>query len=348
MLGFTKQDRIDTVYGGGGHVVILGAGASIASSLRNPLADGKLLPSMDNLIDVVGLTEIVKKVPGNLYSNNFEKLYSNLYENKIDPSMLKEIDGQVYNYFKSMKLPEEATIYDYLVLSLRPRDVIATFNWDPFLYQAWTRNREIADLPFIAFLHGSVSLGYSKEDKRAGPAGWRSKKTFSLFEPSPLLYPITQKKYNDDPFIKSQWEMLESFLSDKVVKRFTVFGYGAPASDIEAMKIMNKAWGTGKKRNDEQVEIIDIRPEEEVLKQWKNFIYHGHTDYATSYFDSSLAWNPRRTFESYHQHNFPISEDEAFSESNPVPNNFTSLKELQDWHLPLIEAERKKAKEKKK
>lgn len=132
MLGLTKQDRIDTVYGGGGHVVILGAGASLASSLRNPLPDGKLLPSMDNLIDVVGLTEIVKKVPGNLYSNNFEKLYSNLYESNIDPSLLKEIDGQVYNYFKSMKLPEEATIYDYLVLSLRPRDVIATFNWDPF------------------------------------------------------------------------------------------------------------------------------------------------------------------------------------------------------------------------
>jgi hypothetical protein len=42
-----------------------------------------------------------------------------------------------------LKLPEEATIYDYLVLSLRSPDIIATFNWDPFLYQAFERNRHI-------------------------------------------------------------------------------------------------------------------------------------------------------------------------------------------------------------
>jgi cyclic nucleotide-binding protein len=29
--------------------------------------------------------------------------------------------------------PELLTLYDHLVLSLRPKDVIATFNWDPFL-----------------------------------------------------------------------------------------------------------------------------------------------------------------------------------------------------------------------
>ena len=36
MKELTKEDRIKTVYSGGGHVVILGAGASIASTLRNP------------------------------------------------------------------------------------------------------------------------------------------------------------------------------------------------------------------------------------------------------------------------------------------------------------------------
>ena len=52
-----------TVYGGGGHVVILGAGASIASTLRNPEPSGKQLPSMDNFIDVVGLSDIVDYLP---------------------------------------------------------------------------------------------------------------------------------------------------------------------------------------------------------------------------------------------------------------------------------------------
>jgi hypothetical protein len=35
MNELTKEDRIKTVFGGGGHVVILGAGASIASTTRN-------------------------------------------------------------------------------------------------------------------------------------------------------------------------------------------------------------------------------------------------------------------------------------------------------------------------
>jgi hypothetical protein len=340
-LGLTKEDRINTVYGGGGHVVILGAGASIAATIRNPLKDGRELPAMNNFIKVVGLDDIVKRVPKNLRSRNFETLFSNLYENSPDSSIIKEIEQRIYHYFSDMKLPEEATIYDYLILSLRSRDIIATFNWDPFLYQAFERNRHIGQPPYIAFLHGSVALGYSAADKRSGAVGYYSKKTKARFEPTKLLYPITKKNYTDDEFIKSQWDMLNSFLSDKVVKRLTIFGYGAPSSDIEAMQLMNKAWGTGQDRSDEQVEIIDIRPEDKVMKQWKNFIYSGHTDFSTNYFSSSLSTNPRRTFESYHQHNFPLTPAEAFSDSNPVPKDFKILAELQNWHRPLIDAENK-------
>jgi len=59
----TKEDRINTVMGGGGHVVILGAGASIASTIRNKELNGRHLPSMDNFIEVVGLQDIVEKIP---------------------------------------------------------------------------------------------------------------------------------------------------------------------------------------------------------------------------------------------------------------------------------------------
>ncbi len=59
----TKEDRIKTVYGGGGHVVILGAVASIASTFRNPEPSGKRLPSMDNFIDLLGLSDIVDSLP---------------------------------------------------------------------------------------------------------------------------------------------------------------------------------------------------------------------------------------------------------------------------------------------
>jgi hypothetical protein len=340
-LGHTKKDRINTVYGGGGHVVILGAGASVASTLRNPLANGKKLPLMNNFTEVVGLTDIIDTLPSHIKSDNFEVLYSNLHLDDPNSKQIKEIENRVYDYFKSLKLPDEPTIYDYLVLSLRSRDLIATFNWDPFLYQAWSRNHDVGDRPYIAFLHGNVAIGYSKIDKRSGPAGMYSKATKSHMPPTRLLFPVTQKNYNDDEYIRSQWAMLEDFLSDKNVKLVTVFGYGAPDTDVEAMQLMDKAWGGGSVRNMEQFEIIDIRSEKDVVKQWDKFIESHHYDYATNYFKSSLAFNPRRTSESHFQHIEAMTIEEAFSASNPIPDNFKTLHEMWKWFKPLITAEEK-------
>lgn len=59
-----------------------------------------------------------------------------------------------------------------------------------------------------------------------------SKSTFDYFKPARLLYPVTKKNYIDDGFIKSQWAMLDNFLSDKAVNRLTVFGYSVTASDV--------------------------------------------------------------------------------------------------------------------
>ena len=143
---------------------------------------------MNDFIDVVGLSDIVDRLPSNLRATNFEELYSKLYNNNPNSPVTKEIEKRVYEYFKDMQLPNKPTIYDYLVLSLRPRDIIATFNWDPFLYQAWCRNMHVGDYPYIAFLHGTVSLGYDQADKRSGPAGMYSKKTLNYFEPSKLLF----------------------------------------------------------------------------------------------------------------------------------------------------------------
>lgn len=338
-MPLTKKDRIKTVMGGGGHVVILGAGASIASTVRNPELSGKKLPSMDNFIEVVGLQDILENLPEKLVASNFETLYSNLHKDNPQSDEILEIEARVFDYFKDMKLPDEPTIYDYLVLSLRPNDLIATFNWDPFLYQAFVRNGKVADMPYLSFLHGNVAIGYSKEDKRCGPAGWYSKATKNYFEPTRLLYPIEQKDYNSDEFINMEWDRLKAWLNSGSTKRVTIFGYGAPKSDYEAVKLLNDSWGGRDKRNMEQFEIIDIRQEETVRESWDNFIHSHHYDYGTSYFDSILAHNPRRTSECYFQHYLPMTPDEAFSESNPVPNDFKTLEELWEWHRPLIEAE---------
>ncbi|MCO5279333.1 MAG: hypothetical protein M9911_15220 [Saprospiraceae bacterium] len=336
----TKEDRINTVMGGGGHVVILGAGASIASTNRNSELNGKKLPSMDNFIDLVGLTDIIQNLPKHLVAQNFEELYSKLHKENPKSDEILEIERRVYDYFNDMQLPNEPTIYDHLVLSLRPKDLIATFNWDPFLYQAFVRNGNIADMPYLCFLHGTVALGYSKEDKRSGPAGWYSKATKNYFEPTRLLYPVDQKNYNQDEFISKEWDRLKYWLNSDSTKRVTIFGYGAPKSDLEAVRLLNEAWGTRDKRNMEQFEIIDIREEETVRQNWNNFIHSHHYDYSRDYFKSSLAHNPRRTSESYFQHYMPMTPSEAFSESNPVPSDFMTLEELWEWHKPLIEAEK--------
>lgn len=337
-IGHTVTDRINTVYAGGGHVVILGAGASIASSLRNPEPSGKKLPSMNNLIQVVGLEDIVESVPANLRSENFEVLYSNLFNQNPNSAQIIEIQKRVHNYFSEMRLPKTATVYDYLVLSLRPRDLVATFNWDPFLFEPWSRNYKIAEPTNLAFLHGTVAFGYSENDRSTGLIGSKSPKG-DKYLPIDLLYPVHKKNYNASDFLINEWKMVKDWLHHKSTKLVTVFGYSAPESDVEAVKLLNDAYGTPDSRDMEQFEIIDVRRKDEVVSRWDGFIHSHHYDYRNTYFESSLARNPRRTSESYFQHIIPITTAEAFSESNPVPKDIYSLRELQQWHLPLIKAE---------
>lgn len=345
-MSLTKEDRIKNVYGGGGHVVILGAGASIASTIRNNEKRNKRLPSMDNFIEVVGLQDIVDSLSEELHAKNFEILYSNLHDNNPESDEIKEVESRVQNYFGDMELPDEPTIYDHLVLSLRPRDLIATFNWDPFLFQAFNRNGKFTkDLPLMSFLHGNVSIGYSSEDKRCGPAGMYMRRGGGYFVPTKLLYPVKQKNYNADEFISMEWDRLKYWLKKDSTKLVTIFGYGAPDTDVEAVNLLDEAYGGKDARNMEQFEIIDIQDEGTVVKRWDKFIHSHHYDYCTDYFHSSLAHNPRRTSESYFQHIMPMTPAEVFSESNPVPDDISTLEELWEWHRPLVEAEEKWKKE---
>ena len=338
----TKEEGINQVYSGGGHVVILGAGASIASTIRNKEKHGKILPSMDNFINVLELEDIVAKIPNNLKAQNFETLYSNLHNHDPHSNEIRQIEERIQNYFGNMALPDEPTIYDYLVLSLRKKDLIATFNWDPFLYQAWVRNRKFTkNLPLLSFLHGNVALGYSKEDKRCGPIGYKMRPDGGVFEPTKLLYPISHKDYTNDEFIVAEWDRVKYWLSKEYkAVRATIFGYGAPISDIEAVSLLNKSWGTPDERVMEQFEIIDISNEVELREKWNSFIHSHHYDITDNFFGSSLAYNPRRTSESYFSHYLPMSPKEAFRQSNPVPQDFKSLNDLWEWHVPLIEAEK--------
>lgn len=336
----TKKEEIEKVHGQGTHVTLLGAGASFASTLRNPEKNGKRLPLMKNIVDIVDLNYLVDELPTEykILKEDFEKLYSKIANN---PEFSEEkwiIEDKIYSYFNELDLPDEPTIYDYLILSLRHRkDIIATFNWDPFLYKAYLRNGEFVKSPGILFLHGCVSLGYDKSNGSSGPAGWSSKETLQKFEPTKLLYPVEKKDYNNDEYIKGQWDALSDKL--KIAERVTVFGYSAPVSDVEAIDLLQKAWGNVDDRAMEEFELIDISEEKQVRKSWNTFIHSHHYHYCNNYFDSSLAMHPRRSVESYRHWALPMTPNDMFQEGNKISEDFKTLEELWNWHKPLIQAE---------
>ena len=326
---------------GGCHVVILGAGASIASTLRDPESHGLPLPSMNNLPDVCGLNDVLNQFPQNLICDNFEATYGNIAE--LDPTnpYLKVLNERIYAYFSKLELPPQPTIYDYLVMSLRDKDVIATFNWDPFLYQAWWRNYHHGSKPQMIYLHGNVAVGYNEENNMLGRAGGFARNTNIYFQPTQLLYPIKHKDYNKDPFIRMSWQILQNRLNQNKCNthNVTVFGYSAPVSDVEALHMMKTAWGDIGSRNLEQFEFIDIRPEKDVISSWSQFVHSHHYYYQNDYFKSSLALYPRRTDEAFFCHFLPTTPAESFVDSNPVPTNLSTLQELWEWHEDLIAKE---------
>lgn len=192
---------------------------------------------------------------------------------------------------------KQNTIYDFLVMSLTSKDLIATFNWDPFLVQAIGRAMKYtSNIPQVAFLHGNVAVGFCVENNIMGNVGMICPKCGIPLAPTKLLFPIKKKDYNSDIAISKAWKTLNNALEKAYM--VTVFGYSAPKSDAEAVAMMKKAWGSVNERNLEEIELIDIRDEEAVIESWSEFIHTHHYSYNTSFFDSTLARCPRRTCEA--------------------------------------------------
>ncbi len=138
---YTEEYEIGNTSFGKPHVVLLGAGASYAAFPKGD-RNGRKLPLLRDFVEVIGLEDLVKEVGISPPYDDFERIYSEI---AIDPSwsdLRERIDQIVFSYFEALELPDEPTLYDHLVLSLRPKDVIATFNWDPFLWSACHRNHQ--------------------------------------------------------------------------------------------------------------------------------------------------------------------------------------------------------------
>ena len=330
-MKITKSQLINKPENRGRHVVILGAGASVAAFPKGD-SNWKKFPTMDNLIEVLGLKTLLEQAEIEYQGRNFEVIYSELYAKDPKSVFLNKIEEAVYSYFSSLRLPEQPSLYDYLLLSLRSKDLIATFNWDPFLYDAWERCRPIAPLPQIAYLHGNVRIGYCLEHRIKSDKGISCPECDRELTPSQLLYPVTKKNYSDDLFIEKEWSLFKFYLRKAFT--LTIIGYSAPSTDKEAVDIMSSAWNK-KDRLIERTEIVDVKDKEVLWKQWNPFIAQTYFDCTNDFYKSRIPNFPRRTCEALLDTTFYG----LWVERNPLPVN-AEFDELISWLEPLIKAER--------
>lgn len=327
----SAEKEISQIRVGKPHVVILGAGASSAAL---PCGDkrGKKLPLMNNLVGTLGLDQLIASTGIRFESSNFEHIYAAIYKESSLVEIRKQLELEVRRYFSGMALPEYPTIYDYLVLSLRNKDFIATFNWDPFLVQAIRRNSHSFKMPRVLFLHGNVEVAYCPDCHMMGISCATCCHCGSLMIPTELLFPISEKNYHLDYFISRQWGMLADALKHAFM--VTIFGYGAPTSDSSAIELLKNAWGGPSYRSLEQFEIIDIRQEDDLRRTWSPFIHTHHYRVECNFYDSWIANHPRRTGEAY----FNQFIEAKFIENNSIPRDM-DLPGLWKWYSRLQEVE---------
>lgn len=316
------------------HVVILGAGASVAT-IPNGDRHGRKTSVMDGFLETLGMNEIIANLKLSTKSDNLEDIYSELAERTEHESVKSQLDSRIRSHFGLLEIPESPTVYDFLILALRKKDLIATFNWDPLLIQAYQRaHRVTSDLPSLTFLHGNVAVGYCEDHKRGGLISDVCPVGGCQFEPSRLLYPITKKNYTSDTFTASSWKRLEQYLAKAYL--VTVFGYSAPKTDVEAIGLLKNAWGTPEKRKMEEFEFIDVRDEDPIIESWRDFIHTHHYSHQKSFFDSSLGQFPRRTVEAL----FDRTQNCIWTSPLDVFSEHFNFDDLQNTLNKLVEEER--------
>ena len=313
------------------HVVILGAGASIAACKIDK--NGKTVPALSNIHKVLGLTDMLNGYGFSAEElEDFELLFSNINGKGEWAELQDNLESAVRNYFKSLELPDEPTIYDYLILSLTEKDAIVTFNWDPFLMQAYRRNLTVGNLPQLIFPHGNVGVGLCYDCKVKGYADCLCPNCFKELSDMKLLFPVHRKNYYDGEIIQNEWAEAKRVLSRAA--GVTVFGYSAPETDFEAYNLLKDSYKKSNITTIAPFSIINLKEaEEEQISKWSD-IYDKHMVTFHETFYESLLWSaPRVSLESLF---------DAILQQQPRANvksfrNFATLEELQGFVKTITE-----------
>jgi NAD-dependent SIR2 family protein deacetylase len=317
------------------HVVILGAGASLAACPNGDVS-GKRLPLMANMVEVLGLQDLITGYDYDT-KKGFESLYSNIHATDSSSPVLRKIEQRVNDYFSQLELPPYPTIYDYLLRFLRPKDAIFTFNWDPFLVNAYNRNWNKIPLPNIFHLHGNVCAAYCERcdlsifsDSAISQTQYCSECGKDVV-PTQLLYPVEKKDYAGTPYLRSQWNHFRDYIGRALL--VTIFGYSAPTTDQEAITIFRNAWKDEKSHKlVDRLEIIDVKGLDELGRQWGPFaLFDDHYDVQRSFFQSWLARYPRRSCEAIFQSNGNGKVVEPIEQSGKLEDLSVDITKLAEY-----------------
>jgi hypothetical protein len=258
------------------HIVLLGAGASIACIPKGD-KKGNIISAMDRIGNFIDLSWYKGT------KTNLEEIYQ-----ELDDEQLKiKFENQLFDYYCQFQIPDNPTVYDYLIISLTKKDLIASFNWDPLLIQAYQRCLTITnDLPEVVFLHGNTWEWYKvnadnsftgvwQKELPISPTGYIVAADGTKCQRSKLLYPVQNKDYDNDPFIKKSCEIFRFAL--KKCFMLTIFGYSAPQSDMLALNaikenflFLNRDNTINDKSNFKQITFIN--PDDRIVKNFDDII----------------------------------------------------------------------------
>ena len=315
------------------HVIIIGAGASKAACTVD--ANGKTVPLLRNIHEALELTDSLKDYGfSEKELADFELLYSNVYGKAEFRDLQKNLEKRISNYFSELMLPDEVTLYDYLVLSLTGKDAIISFNWDPFLLQAYRRNICVGNLPQLFFPHGNVGVGLCMECLNKGYANCICPDCGKPFVDMPLLFPVGRKNYYDGSIIENEWNGAKNAL--KHAAGITIWGYSAPVTDEEAFRLLTESFAESQLQEIAPVTIINLEKNRTgQLERWKDIYSERMISYCED-FRKSLLWQwPRVSLEAIFDailQMHPRHNDKPFKE-------FKDLIELQNFAQTIDEFE---------
>ena len=154
-----------------------------------------------------------------------------------------------------------------------------------------------------------------------------------MFVDVPLLYPIQQKDYSTDPYIRRNWEAAKSIFREAFT--LTIFGYSAPVSDRDAVQLLKGAWiNEEHPRVFEHLEIIDITASSILSDRWSPFSPPHHYHFKAAFEQSRISRWPRRVCESTF---YPMKYG-APCEDFPLPST-DSIAELQAYAADIARHE---------